>query len=241
MSQTLSSPVPSAAPPTRKKKVRPQKVPADVLAVLQAGFGYVPLNLRMYHALIEAGLLPSSNDYELIRGMILSKRPLDEEGQSMGKGERHVIANEDLSELCRVLDRSRYAVRSQNPVTLPDDGEPEPDVAIVIGPTHRYMDHHPSPDDIYCVFEISDETLRHDRTTKMHLYAEAGLPVYVIVNLQDSQVEFHAEPNEAERRYELRQVFRPGSDVVIPLRDRDELRLPVADLLPPVAGTGDSR
>ena len=217
---------------TRSVAVQPKQATPELLDALGDGAGYLPLNLTAYHALLRAGLLPENNDFELIRGVIVAKRPLDAQGTQIVKNPRHGLSNDRLLRHAMVLDPQRYHISGQNPVSLPDDGEPEPDVAILIGPDTRYAERKPGPDDIYCVVEISDVTLRRDRGLKMQLYAQARLPYYVIVNLQDNQVELHGEPLEEEQRYQYRQVLRPGDELVIPLRDRDELRIPVADLLP---------
>ncbi len=43
-----------------------------------------------------------------------------------------------------------------------------------------------------CVVDVADASLRRDRTVKLTAYAAAGIPMFVIVNLVDDQVELYA-------------------------------------------------
>ena len=52
--------------------------------------------------------------------------------------------------------------------------EPEPDVALVTGTVRDYRFAHPTS--AVLVVEISDGSLRHDRTVKQRLYARCGIP-----------------------------------------------------------------
>jgi hypothetical protein len=72
--------------------------------------------------------------------------------------------------------------------------EPEPDVAIVRGRLEDYSDRHPGPADVWLVIEVADTTLVTDRF-KAQLYAEAGIPVYWIVNLLERVVEVYQDPS----------------------------------------------
>lgn len=56
-------------------------------------------------------------------------------------------------------------VDSQEPITL-SNSEPEPDIVVIRGDTQQYLDRHPGAEDIAMVIEVSDTTLRRDRTVK---------------------------------------------------------------------------
>ncbi|MEH2418616.1 Uma2 family endonuclease [Nostoc sp.] len=154
-----------------------------------------------YHRLIELGFLTEANHIELIRGELIQMTP---------KGTPHTVCS---SILCRQLDRLlgdvwrqaaslreatptrlQAVIRGQDPVTLPNQSEPEPDVVIARGRDEDYLAHHPYPEDILLVIEISDKTLDYDQTTKLSLYAEAGISDYWIVNLPARQLERHSQP-----------------------------------------------
>ena len=133
-----------------------------------------------YHRLISLGFLTESDRIELIRGELI---------QITAKGTPHTVCS---SILCRQLDRllgDRVVIRGQDPITLPNNSEPEPDVVIARGTDEDYLAHHPYPQDILLVVEISDSTLTYDQTTKLKLYAEVGIYDYWIVNLNARQLE----------------------------------------------------
>ncbi|MFH7026283.1 MAG: Uma2 family endonuclease [Heteroscytonema crispum UTEX LB 1556] len=138
-----------------------------------------------YHRLIELGFLTQGDRLELIRGELI---------QMTAKGTPHTFST---TRLCRQLDRllgDRAVVRCQEPIILSLDSEPEPDAVIARGNEADYLAHHPYPEDILLVVEISDSTLTYDQTTKLELYAEAGISNYWIVNLNARQLERYSQP-----------------------------------------------
>lgn len=163
-----------------------------------------------YHRLIELEFLKESDRIELIRGELI---------QMVAKGTPHTVCG---SILCRQLDRllgDRAVIRGQDPITLPSQSEPEPDVAIARGKDEDYLAHHPYPEDIFLVIEISDSTLDYDQTTKLKIYAEAAISDYWIVNLNVRQLERYSQPYknaQGEFNYLSKQISLPYQSVVIP-------------------------
>jgi Uma2 family endonuclease len=92
-------------------------------------------------------------------------------------------------------------VFTQHPFQMPDSSEPQPDILVVKPPLERYEQRHPLPEDILLIIEISDSTLRKDRTEKLTLYASVGIPEYWILNLKKMQLEVKGVPDSAEARY----------------------------------------
>ena len=70
------------------------------------------------------------------------------------------------------------------PITLPNNSEPEPDIAIVRNSSTLYRDRHPYPEDIFWLVEIANSTLAKDLGMKRDLYADAGIAEYWVINLQ---------------------------------------------------------
>jgi len=163
-----------------------------------------------YHRLIELGFLTEGGRIELIRGELI---------QMTAKGTPHTFST---TRLCRQLDRllgDRAVVRCQEPIILPSDSEPEPDVVIARGTDEDYLAHHPYPQNIVLVVEISDSTLTYDQTTKLKLYAEAGILDYWIVNLNARQLERYNQPYEntqGEFNYLSKQISLSPKSVAIP-------------------------
>lgn len=163
-----------------------------------------------YNRLIELGFLTEDDRVELIRGELV---------QMVAKGMPHSVCN---TKLVRQLDRlvgDRVVVRGQEPIILPTDSEPEPDVAIAIGQPDDYLSHHPYPNDILLVIEVSDSTLEYDQTVKLSLYAENQIQDYSIVNLKANQLEHYSQPyRDAQGNfgYRLKQIALPNETVIIP-------------------------
>ncbi|MBN3909532.1 MAG: Uma2 family endonuclease [Nostoc sp. NMS1] len=163
-----------------------------------------------YHRLIELEFLKESDRIELIRGELI---------QMVAKGTPHTVCG---SILCRQLDRllgDRAVIRGQDPITLPNQSEPEPDVAVARGKDEDYLAHHPYPEDIFLVIEISDSTLDYDQTTKLKIYAEAAISDYWIVNLNVRQLERYTQPYQnaqGEFNYLSKQISLPHESVAIP-------------------------
>ncbi len=163
-----------------------------------------------YHRLIELGFLTEKDRIELIRGELIHMTP---------KGTPHTVCG---SILCRQLDRllgDRAVIRGQDPITLPNHSEPEPDVAIAQGKDEDYLAHHPYPADLLLVVEISDSTLTYDQTIKLELYAEAGITHYWIINLEAQQLEHYSQPYrnaQGQFSYLSKQIFLPHQSVSIP-------------------------
>ena len=163
-----------------------------------------------YHRLIELGLLTEGERIELIRGELM---------QMTAKGRVHTVCS---SILCRQLDRllgDRAVIRGQDPITLPNQSEPEPDIVIARGKDEDYLVHHPYPEDIVLVIEISDSTLIYDQTKKLSLYAEVGIVNYWIVNLPARQLERYNQPYQNAQKnfhYLSQQISLSHQSVPIP-------------------------
>lgn len=182
------------------------------------------LTVDEYHQMIRAGILKEDDPFELLEGWLVPK---------MTPNPPHDLAlvlAED--EIARRLPPAWFR-RGQSAVTTADS-EPEPDIAVVRGPKRLYAQHHPGPQDMALVVEVADSSLPRDRTTKCRLYARAGIPVYWIVNLPDTQVEVYTDPTGPDLNpcYRQRRDFSGAEEVPLVLDGREIGRIPVRDLLP---------
>ncbi|MEG4854853.1 Uma2 family endonuclease [Microcoleus sp. B5-D4] len=167
-------------------------------------------SIAEYHRLGELGFFAPDDRVELIRGEIIIMA---------AKGRLHSFCNSLLVQELIILLARRALVRAQEPIILSDDSEPEPDVVIARNRADRYFSSHPQPAEILLVIEVSDSTLKYDRTTKLSLYAETGISNYWIFNLVDIQLEMHSEPYQKQNgsySYQLQRVVLPNQTVVIP-------------------------
>jgi Uma2 family endonuclease len=104
-------------------------------------------SLSDYHQTIEMGLL-DERKVELVRGEIIEMSP---------EGALHSSYCSEIGEYLRRILGDSAKVREAHPITLPNNSEPEPDIAIVIKrfsvgeatSTTLYRDRHPCPEDIF--------------------------------------------------------------------------------------------
>ena len=132
-------------------------------------------SLAEYHQMIAAALL-DDRQVELIGGEIIEMTP---------EGPGHSYYCRESVKYLRTTLAQLAEVSEAHPITLPDNSEPEPDVAIIRLPTSQYRDRHPQPADIYWLIEIANTTLSKDLGIKKDLYATAGIPEYWVVDLQN--------------------------------------------------------
>jgi Uma2 family endonuclease len=140
-------------------------------------------NRREYDRLIEAGFFRYREPVELIGGELVVAEP---------QGSGHYAAIRAVEEALRGAFGPGWDVRTQGPLALDDDSEPEPDASVVQGSFRDYVTAHPSRPVL--VVEVSESSLALDRHHKGSLYARAGLADYWIVNLVDRVVEVCREP-----------------------------------------------
>ncbi len=131
-----------------------------------------------YHKLVDSGILDDRR-VELLKGIIVEMAP---------EGTPHVVYCMESVKYLRLLLGNRAEVREAHPITLPNDSEPEPDIAIVTAPNSQYLAHHPYPENIFWLIEYSNTTLAKDLKDKKQIYAEAGIKEYWVVNLQASEL-----------------------------------------------------
>ena len=193
----------------------------------------VPLSVEQYHVMLEKGILRDGDAIELVQGLLVRRNRAAAGEDEMTHGPRHAQVMSRLLRLERALEPLACHLRVQLPVTLSDLDEPEPDLAIVKGSVEDFADRHPGAADLLAVFEVSDSSLGYDRGTKLAVYAAAGIPVYVIVNLPDRQIERYDRPAPGEARYQGHTDHGPGTALVIPLTEGNALTLTVDEALGP--------
>ena len=90
----------------------------------------------------------------------------------------------------------------------------------------------PVTKDAHLVIEVSDSSLQYDRTRKQQVYADNGIPQYVIVNLVDQCVEVYSEPLPGKGRYGRSETLTGRQSLVITPDAGKGLSVPIRQLLP---------
>ena len=140
-------------------------------------------SIEEWHNLVESGVLAGKR-VELLEGEIIEMSP---------EGIPHRNTNHKVVKYLRKLLDGLAEVYESHPVTL-DNSEPEPNVAIVRLPETIYNTHHPYPQDIYWLVEISNRTLERDLEQKTITYARNGIIEYWVIDLQNNKLIAHTQP-----------------------------------------------
>ncbi len=129
------------------------------------------------------GDFATDNKIELLKGEVYFKMTM--QGP-------HILAIYKATLVLQGVFEPDRAVLVQLPFALNEDDYPEPDLAVLDGPIGS-VEALPATDPIF-VIEVSDSTLRKDRTVKAAIYAEAGIEDYWILNLNDRVLEVYRQP-----------------------------------------------
>ena len=136
-----------------------------------------------YERLVELGAFQPDEAIELIGGELMVAEP---------QGAPHYTAIRKTAKALEAVFGPGWDVRTQGPIGLDEDSEPEPDVAVVPGEPDDYGRAHPSRPVL--TVEVAESSLRVDRQHKGSLYARAGLPDYWVLNLVDRVLEVYRDP-----------------------------------------------
>lgn len=93
--------------------------------------------------------------------------------------------------LSRILPND-HTLRVQDPVRLPNQSEPQPDLAVI---DDRDYTETPGVADVLFVVEVADITLLDNRSRKLPLYASVGIPEAWLIDLQAGIVERYSDPH----------------------------------------------
>jgi Uma2 family endonuclease len=176
-----------------------------------------------YFKLVDVGLLDEDDYCELLEGWIVPK---------IGKKPLHDGTIDLVLDVLGKLLPSGWYPRVQN-VLQTATSAPEPDFAVARGQPGCFSDRHPQGSDVGLVIEVADSTLQIDRR-KAKIYAEAGVPVYWIINLPERCMEVFENPQlQAEGlRYSAPQVLRGTDELEVILDGQSAGRIACAKLLP---------
>ena len=131
-----------------------------------------------FHRMAEVGILSPDDRVELIEGELITMAPM---------GNWYAFVVSELHRMLLLGLGERAVVRSQTPLVLGDDSEPEPDVLVLRWREDQYRDALPQASDVQLLVEV-------DYGIKLSLYARHGIPEVWIVNRRERQVEVHRQP-----------------------------------------------
>ena len=155
-----------------------------------------------YHRMAQTGILSPDARVELIDGEIIEMSPI---------GSRHMGTVSRLTHyfIPRLLGAA--VVQGQGPIALGNNGEPEPDVALLRYRDDFYAAAKATEHDTLLLIEVADTSELYDRRTKVPLYARFSIPEVWLVDLNRDHVVRHLEPTPTG--YATTQVYRRGESL----------------------------
>lgn len=194
--------------------------------------GVERLNVDQFHRMIESGILREGEPIELIDGILVRKDNSDAEGDPRTHGPRHALWIQRLRKLEDALRTHNVHLRQQLPIFTSEDREPEPDVVVVRGSVDDFATAHPRATDCLLVIEVADSSLEYDRSVKTPVYAAAAIPIFVIVNIPERQIEVYQDVDYELAHYARHSIAPSGGQILLELQDGIRLDLVVDEFLP---------
>lgn len=178
--------------------------------------GYVQRKYSVdeYYRMSEVGILPPGKRTELLNGEIILMAAI---------GSKHASCVDGFTDEFAVALSGRARTRIQNPISLNNHWELQPDIEVVR--LASYADAHPRPRDVLLLIEVADTTVGYDRRYKLPAYARAGIPETWLADVNTQMVKVHTEPRHGvytnEREVGLGGVLSPTAfpDVRIAVQD----------------------
>jgi Uma2 family endonuclease len=132
-----------------------------------------------YHQMIEIGILDEDDRVELIDGEIVGMAAI---------GSHHAACTKKSNAFFTNRLGNRVIVSVQDPISLEDGTEPEPDIALLHLADHFYAKQHPTPADIFFILEIADTSFLYDKEVKLLKYARAGIIESWLLDLTNEEI-----------------------------------------------------
>ena len=159
---------------------------------------------------------------ELIEGEIIEMSPMNKP---------HATAVRRILNVLKAIFGEGFLIDSQLPMSFRKANEPEPDVAVIKGAIEDFTKSHPKTAEL--IIEVSDSTLRYDRTVKVGLYAQNKIQDHWILNLKSRCLEVYRQPKKDKKLGYIYSEIKilTEDDRVSPLA-APNAKIVIADLLP---------
>jgi Uma2 family endonuclease len=141
---------------------------------------------EQYQLMCERGVFPPDDRYELINGEIRKMSPI---------GIKHAVCVTRLSTLLTSRFINKAIVWAQNPISINEYSQPQPDIALLKWRDDFYANGLPTPADILLIIEVADSTIAYDREIKTPLYAASGIPEMWLCDINQRIIMGHTQPS----------------------------------------------
>src|SRR5438067_3636731 len=179
---------------------------------------HFPITVEMYHQMGEKGSFAPDDRVELIEGELFQMSPI---------GSLHARCVKFLNNFFVTRLNELFVVGVQDPVTLDDRSEPQPDLSILRYKADFYKDATPRSEETVMVIEVADSSVSFDKNVKFRRYAATGIPEAWLIDLDAERVEVHTQPKE--NGYGVVRIYIRGENAVS--ENIPSVNLPVDDIL----------
>ncbi|MEZ4632698.1 MAG: Uma2 family endonuclease [Deinococcales bacterium] len=144
------------------------------------------ISSQEYQQMIASGVFHEDEAIELIEGMLIQMSPVGIRHSSM-------LNNLNILLLRQLLGKAIVSI--QNPLSLDDGSEPEPDLMVLKLKDDCYASGHPRPEDVLLLIEVADSSLEYDSFIKARLYARAQVEHYWLIDVNQKSLKIHKQPS----------------------------------------------
>ncbi|HBJ86506.1 MAG TPA: Uma2 family endonuclease [Verrucomicrobiales bacterium] len=175
----------------------PRHVPSPVDARSRYAF-----TVADYHQLVEAGHFTRADRIELIHGELTIMPPI---------GPEHSYHTTRITNSLPAELPAGVWLRMNEPITIANHSEPQPDAAIVRAKADGYRKAHPGPKDVLLIIEVADSSVEFDMQVKSKLYAKAGIGEYWVLDVKEAAL--HVFTGPSAKGYKSIEVLDAGDTV----------------------------
>jgi Uma2 family endonuclease len=144
------------------------------------------ITVEEFDKMIAADVFADDERVELVEGVLVSYAP--------PQGNEHAGLVWHLPEAIRARLGVRAVYWMQSPLIIAATTVLEPDLSILRTRCGGYRHQRPIAADVHAVVEIAVSSLTRDRSQKLRLYAEAGIPEYWVVDVAGLRIETFRRP-----------------------------------------------
>jgi len=155
-----------------------------------------------YYHMAEAGAFIENNNVELIEGEIIDMVPM---------GCYHAWCITVLTRFFNKHIPDKNPIHVQTPLRIDNHTELEPDVFILKPSSDDYKNHHPVPEDVLLLIEVSQSTIQFDTNVKSPIYAKSGIPELWLIDLEAEQVLRYLYP--VKGKFTQQEIFVVGESL----------------------------
>lgn len=169
---------------------------------MTAKIEYRQFSITDIDQMVASGILAEDEHVELIQGQLIKQSP---------PGILHAACVDRLNKLFSRQVANDILISVQNPMTINEILQPEPDVMLLSPRADFYTKARPTAPDVLLLVEVSDSSLAYDQEIKLPLYARAGVREVWLVNLPEQSIDCYSHPTA--QGYRLCERFFVGDTI----------------------------